>query len=133
MVCGPECRRARRAKQARRRRRKNLEASRDSDRERQRDSRAARRAAAQAVAGSGPPAPDLCHEPASRAIPLEVQQQIDEIVDRIGGRFLDLSRAGLRRDLRALVRACRPSVEPRPALSAPPVTDPVISPSPRTP
>jgi hypothetical protein len=93
-VCGPACRKRRRAKLTRRRRRDgDLEATREDERERQRTSRDAR--AAKAV-----PTREPCHKPASAGKSLMSQDKVTEIVDRL----VRLSLTTLSREATRIVR-----------------------------
>ena len=80
-VCGPACRKRRRARLTRRRRRAgDLGATRDDERERQGQSRVAR--AAKPVLPF-PPAEAPCHKPASVSKPAISQLEMTKIVDRL--------------------------------------------------
>lgn len=80
-VCGPACRKRRRARLTRRRRRDgDLAATRDDERERQAKSRVAR--AAKPVLPS-PPAEAPCHKPASGGKPAISHENMTKFVDRL--------------------------------------------------
>jgi hypothetical protein len=111
-VCGPECRKRRRARLARRRRRADPEAFRADERERQRVQRQRGRAAtapggqscrgsAEALAtdcsGSGQ---ETCHELASTRKCRNLQREVLEIVDK----SLRVSRATLEREQARIAR-----------------------------
>lgn len=93
-MCSEECRRKRRRKLARARRRREIEEQREDEGERQRQRRARVKEREQA---SG------CHAPPSGSKPVELQQEIDEIVDQA----LSMSRARLRRSLPRMLRKLR--------------------------
>jgi hypothetical protein len=86
-VCGPECRRRRRAKLARARRGSAVEEYREDERERQRKRR------------EGAP-PGTCHEPASGGKAAELLGKMQRIVDGV----VRLSRATFEREIRRIVR-----------------------------
>lgn len=103
-VCGPGCRKLRRARLARQRRRADLDEFRAEERERQRQCRERRRTAVAAELGSqscrGSPQSacsgrggQACHGLASARKPLNLHQEVLEMVDS----SLTLSRASLER------------------------------------
>lgn len=99
-MCGPECRKARRRKQAKLRRAEDLEHFRDQERRRQQESRARRRGelATLAVrAGPEPEGQDVtgCHAPASSRNRSELLNKVRHLWDK----QVQLSRASLDRQL----------------------------------
>ena len=99
-VCGPECRKARRRKQAKLRRAADLQHCRQEERRRQRESRARRRDAScepRARAGPEPRGQDVtgCHAPASSRNSLELLMKARRLWDK----QVRLSRASLDREL----------------------------------
>ena len=98
-VCGEECRRARRRRQARARR--ALEPSRYREEEVERKRRSRERAAA-GRAGAGPSGVGgaLCHAPGGVSKSMESRREFDEIWDAMW----ELSRAGWEREMRRIVR-----------------------------
>ena len=96
--CGPECRRARRRKQARARRAADLEGFRAEERARQQTYREARRRER---------SEEGCHAPASVRIDAEVLAKVRQIVDEA----VRLSRAGFERAARRILRETGSIVE----------------------
>ena len=111
-VCGPECRKRRRARLARRRRRADPEGYRRDERERQRAQRQRRRATQapewQSCRGSPEPSVgdcsgngrEACHAPASTRKCWNLQQEVLEIVDGL----LRVSRATFEREQARIAR-----------------------------
>ena len=102
-VCGPECRKARRRKQAKVRRAADLGHFRQEERRRQRESRARRREAppeARSRAGPEPEDRDVtgCHAPASSRNSSELVMKARRLWDK----QVRLSRASLDRELRRM-------------------------------
>jgi hypothetical protein len=99
-VCGPECRKARRRKQAKLRRAADLQHCRQEERRRQRESRARRREAScepRARAGPEPRGRDVtgCHAPASGRNSSALLKKARRLWDK----QVRLSRASLDREL----------------------------------
>lgn len=99
-MCGPDCRKARRRRQAKLRRAEGLLQFRQEERRRQRESRARRREApfeARTRAGPEPEGQDVtrCHAPASSRNSLELLMKARQLWDK----QVRLSRASLDREL----------------------------------
>lgn len=107
-VCGPECRRARRRKQAKQRRAKDLQHFHDEERRRQQESRQRRRGETPAQAPRAGPEPTgrdvtACHAPASSRKDSELHAKLAHLWDR----QVELSRASLDRELGQMGRKFR--------------------------
>ena len=99
-MCGPECRKARRRKQAKQRRAEDLEHFRDEERLRQQESRARRRGGSSTLeARAGPElgGQDVtaCHAPASSRNSAKLRMKVQHLWDK----QVRLSRASLEREL----------------------------------